>query len=193
MSRNVVLFFLILIKPFLLFSQSKKEVKNYKIKSLTEWITITENGKEIKYKDSFISWDKNGNITEKTDYNRDGTIKKKETAVFDSNGNKIGETLFDLKTPADKIDKNEKFTYKYDMEDNKIEEVEYDGSGKVLTKKLSSYNSYNQKTVEVTYDGNGKITKKSVYLYNSKGLRVEKKDYNVTNILQSVKTYIYTF
>lgn len=176
-----------------LFSQSKKDVKNYRIKSLTEWITVTENGKEIKYKDTFTSWDKNGNMTMKAEYYRDGTIKKKETATFDSKGNKLDETFFEPKTAGEKTDKYERFTYKYDEDENKIEEVEYDASGKVLSKKASSYNSYGHKIAEVTFDGNGKATKKSTYLYNSKGLRVEKKDYNAANILLSVKTYEYTF
>ena len=191
--RKFLLFVVAFCISIFSFSQSKKDVKNYKIKSLTEWITVTENGKEIKYKDAFTSWDKNGNVTEKTEFNRDGTIKKKETAAFDSNGNKIAETLFDPKTPGEKADRNERFTYKYDINDNKIEEVEYDPNIKVLSKKVNSYNAYGQKTVEMTYDGSGKLIKKSVYAYNSKGLRVEKKDYSSENILQAVKTYVYTF
>lgn len=51
-----------------LFSQSQKEVKENKIKSTAENVTAIENGKETTYKDSYIVYDKNGNITEQTEY-----------------------------------------------------------------------------------------------------------------------------
>ena len=45
-------------------AQSKKEVKKFKIKSSTETLTETKDGKEKTFNESFQRFDKNGNVTE---------------------------------------------------------------------------------------------------------------------------------
>src|SRR5436190_1261884 len=71
------------------FAQNKKEVKKYKIKSGTETLTETIDGKEKTFTESFQKFDKSGNPTEEIEYNKDGTFKKNEKRTTDVNGNVI--------------------------------------------------------------------------------------------------------
>ncbi|MBL7936639.1 MAG: hypothetical protein JNM51_12610, partial [Bacteroidia bacterium] len=54
------------------FSQSKKDIKKNKIATIV--VTETANGKTID--DSKVSYDVNGEIIEKSEYLKDGTLKK---------------------------------------------------------------------------------------------------------------------
>lgn len=186
----------IVFASFSLFSQSKKEkklIKTYGVKSVTENVTETVNGKEATRKDSYTSYDKNANATVIEEYRKDGTIKYKETSKYDSRGNKLEEAIFDAAENNLNPEKNLKHVCKFDKNDNKTEELEYDGNGKLLTKTQNSYNSNEDKILEVVYDASGKLIKKTVYLYNAKGLRVEKKEYDGSNTLLFDSKYTYEF
>ena len=190
--------FLLLAFAFSLpsFSQNKKEkkaIKTYGIKSVTENVTENINGKEATRKDSYTAYDKNANVTLNEEYRKDGTLKHKETARYDSKGNKLEETVFDAAEIQPNGEKTLRHVCKFDSDDNKIEELEYDGAGKLLSKSQSSYNSNGDKVLEVVYDAAGKLTKKVVYLYNAKGLKVEKKEYDGTNTMISDRKYTYEY
>ena len=87
---------LILISPCVnySFAQGKKDIKKTKMKSMTEFVTTTENGKENTYKAYYVAFNKNSEIVEETEYNNNGSIKKGETTKYDLNNNKIEETHF---------------------------------------------------------------------------------------------------
>ncbi|MBI4932173.1 MAG: hypothetical protein HY841_15550 [Bacteroidetes bacterium] len=186
----------ILLASFSLFGQNKKEkkaIKTYGIKSVIENVTETVNGKETTRKDSYTAYDKNANIILNEEYRKDGTLKHKETAKYDSKGNKLEETVFDAAETQLNAEKNVKKVCKYDSNDNKTEELEYDGSGKLVAKTQSSFNSNGDKILEVVYDATGKLTKKIIYIYNAKGLKVEKKEYDGANMLVSDRKYTYEY
>lgn len=171
-------------------SQSKKEIKKLKIKTITETTTVFDNGRTITYKSEFISYFKNAKLTEKTEYNRDGSIIRKETAAYDSQGYKIEESIYES---ADAPKKNIRIISKYDAEGNKIEDMEYDGAGKLIRKQQFSYSNLNNKKQELTFDASGKLKRKVTYAYDSDGLRTERKEYNEKNELVSERKYQYTF
>lgn len=179
-----------------LFSQSRKDLKNNRVKSITEMLTVTENGKPVTYKDQYSTYDKNGYITERTEYNRDGTVKRKETATYDKNGNKLEESLVEKKKDGkDGKEGESKFmrkSYKYNANEDKIEEVEYDENGKVIKKLAMNYNTAGNKTLEVEYDTAGKIVKKILFTYNAGGLKVNRKEY-VNEVLEKEKKYEYQY
>ncbi len=173
--------------------KEKKEVKSFKIKSITETITEIENGKEATRKDIYTAFDKNANIIEKESYKKDGSLKHKETTRYDSKGNKIEETIFDAAEVAPKPEKNVKHVAKYDANNNKTEDIEYDGSGRLIHKMQYSYNSKGDKVLEVEFNTDGKLIKKTIYIIDSKGLRVEKKEYDGANTLLTDRKYQYQF
>ena len=194
--RHIFLFGMLFAAFFSVFAQNKKErkiIKSYGIKSVTENVTEIVNGKEVTRKDSYTAYDKNANITVSEEYRKDAMLKHKETAKYDSNGNKIEETVFDASDNQPKMEKNSKRVCKYDLNDNKIEELEYDASGKFVHKMQFSYNSKGDKILEVTFDSAGKLIKKIVYIYDAKGLKIEKKEYDAANVLLSSRKYQYQF
>ena len=187
-----ILFFSIIFISFSVFAQSKKEkkdIKLYKIKSVTETVTEYENGKESVRKDSYIVYDKNANILQNEEYKRDGTLKHKEVNKYDSQENRLEQTLYE----APKPEKNVKYVCKYDMDDNKVEELQYDPTGKLVSKTQYSYSPKGNRTVEVSFDPAGKLIKKVVYAYDTKGLKVEKKEFNNENKLILLRKYEYQF
>jgi hypothetical protein len=141
-------------------AQSKKDIRENKIISETSNITAVENGKEVTYKDSYIVYDKNGNVTEETEYNKDGSIKRKETNKYNANKDKTEEMVFDGKDKT-----THKTTFFYNSGGQKIGEIEYDGDGKILKQSMIIYNANGFKTEKKTYDANKKLisTKKFTY------------------------------
>jgi hypothetical protein len=141
-------------------AQSKKDIRENKIVSETSNTTAVENGKEVTYKDSYIVYDKNGNVTEETEYNKDGSIKRKETNKYNANKDKTEEVVFDGKDKTTR-----KTTFFYNSGGQKIGEIEYDGSGKIVKQSMITYNANGFKTEKKTYDANKKLlsTKKFTY------------------------------
>ena len=177
-------------------AQSKKEKKAFKtygVKSVTENVTETINGKETTRKDSYTAYDKNANVTLNEEYRKDGTLKHKETAKYDSKGNKLEETTWDGAETTPNPEKYVKHVSKFDSDDNKTEELEYDAAGKLVCKNQYSYNSNGDKILEVVYDAAGKLLRRVVYIYNAKGLKVEKKEYDGANLMLSDRKYTYEF
>jgi hypothetical protein len=149
--------------------QSKKERKKYKIKSTTEWETVTLDDKTSTYKTTYEEFDKAGHSTLRIEYAPDGTIIYKATAIYNSYGDKTEETEFD---PAKK--KNIRITYRYNAMKDKTEEVEYDGNGAIRKKSAFTYDANGNKITETETDAAGTLVKKSNYTYNSKNLRTGK-------------------
>lgn len=192
-----------LINSFLNYSlaQGKKDVKKNKMKSMTEFVTITENGKEITHKAYYVAFNKNADVIEETEYNNNGSKKKGETTKYDVNNNKTEETYFQQKErkneknnsePIENI--NTKTVYKYNVHNDKIEEDELDvTNAKLLKKHVYSYNNKGEKDLEETYNAEKKMVKKETFIYNNKGLKVEKKTFNGNNELETTKKYVYEF
>ncbi|MEI6123071.1 MAG: hypothetical protein WCQ95_05515 [Bacteroidota bacterium] len=190
MNRVVVLF-VSLIVTVSLQAQSKKELKANNIKSITVWQADAKTDKADGYKESYEEYDKNGRTIVKIEYNKDGSIIRKETAKFDAYGNKIEETIYNTKENA-KDNKNEKRTYKFNANNDKTEEVEYN-AGVLVKKTIFSYNANGNKSTEMVYDASGKLTKKITYSYNAKNMKETRKTFNSSGTLESGKRYIYEY
>ena len=107
----------LLLISCLAFSQSKKErktIKTYGVKSITENVTELINGKETTRKDSYTVYDKNVNVILNEEYRKDGTLKRRETAKYDSKGNKSEETIWNAAEIQPNPEKNVKHICKYD-------------------------------------------------------------------------------
>ena len=75
------------LMTFVCFSQKKKEIKKLGIKS--QVVTETVNGKVIN--DSKTVYDKNGQITEDWNYDKDGHLKSITKYTYNKDGNVIGQ------------------------------------------------------------------------------------------------------
>ena len=178
-----------------LFAQSKKQIKELKIKSVTEVSIIYKDGKEVSnYKSEYSTFDKEGNTTSQIEYNVDGTVKRKESTKY-AGKEKIEEIIEHPNGNSDNSPqkKYKRTTWKFNSAGDKIEEVEYDASGNVLKKITCVYNAKGERVFEMEYDGTGKLLKKSAYSYDKKGLRTEKKVYGSTDVLEKHVKYTYSF
>lgn len=140
-------------------AQSKKEVKDNKIKTVTEQVSATEGGKEVQYKDSYTTFDKNGNVTEQTEYNRDGSVKKKLVIKYDSFKNKVEE----LEYEGAALKQKRLFTY--NSNGDKTIEATFDGTGKLIKKETYEYNAKGLRTVKKVYNSANVLTETHTYTY----------------------------
>ena len=195
-SKFVSSLFLVCIIGTFCFAQNKKTILKNNIKSITEDVTLYENGKEYTYKESYILYNIDGKVLVETCNNKNGILVKKETYKYDNENNKTEETCYNKKEAEQEQKmqiKNSRTTFKYNAHKDKTEEVEYDSNNKVLKKVVYVYNNNGEKSCETCYDISGKIKKKVNYMYNSKNLRTKRESFRENNTLESVKNYTYEY
>ncbi|MCU0432280.1 MAG: hypothetical protein MUC87_02360 [Bacteroidia bacterium] len=180
-------------------AQSKKDIRLYKIKGVTETTVVYEGGKEVaNYRSEIKKFDKEGNTIENITYNRDGSVRRKEAAKY-SGKDKVEELVQDVnnqkKNDEDNDDgaKYKHTTSKYNSTGDKTEEVWYNEKGAVIKKELYTYNARGDRLTETTYDAAGKVTRKTVYTYDAKGLKTDKKVYGPGDVLQKHVKYTYSY
>lgn len=177
-------------------AQSRKQIKELKVKSMTETTVLYKDGKETAtYKSEYKTFDKEGNTLTSIEYNQDGTMRRKESSKY-AGKDKTEEIVENGTGKAEDTDgpkKYKKVTWKYNDKGDKTEEVEYDAAGTVIKRTTFAYNKNGDRTFEVVYDGTGKLVKKTVYGYDSKGLRTEKKIYGPGDVLTKHVKYTYTY
>jgi flagellar basal body L-ring protein FlgH len=160
MKNNIILFVCFI---FLFFNAeaSKNEKKN-KVKSMTQYATLTDKGKTSTYKESYEEYDRNGKLTLKIDYKPDGTIDSKLVIKYNSSNDKSEETEYDAKGMMRK-----KTTWSYNAQGEKDTETDFDTAGKVKKKSRFAYNAKNLKTEKRTFNGNNVLesVKKYEYVY----------------------------
>ncbi|CAN5853062.1 hypothetical protein BH11BAC7_BH11BAC7_23380 [soil metagenome] len=195
MNRFLLLLSISFFAASSLFAQSKKQVRELKIKSMTETSVIYKDGKEVaNYKSEYTAFDKDGNTTSQVDYNADGSIKRKETNKYV--GKEKTEEIIEHPVPSNDNGEQKKYkrtTWKFNPAGDKTEETEYDAAGNVVKKTTYAYNTKGNRVFEMEYDGAGKLLKKSAFSYDTKGLRTEKKIYGPGDVLEKHVKYTYTY
>lgn len=197
--RNLLLLALVCLFATNIQAQSKKDIRLYKIKGVTETTLVYEGGKEVaNYRSEVKKFDKEGNVIENVTYNRDGSVRRKEAAKY-SGKDKIEEVAQDVNNQKksdndeDDNDKYKHITWKYNSNGDKTEEIWYNEKGAVIKKIVFAYNARGDRQSEITYDAAGKVQKKIVYTYDAKGLRTDKKVYGPGDVLQKHIKYTYNY
>lgn len=142
----------------LCYTQSKKEVKKFKIKTVNT--TETDSLKTIN--DYNVVYDNNGEVIQETTYNKDGTFKATHKYKYNSKGDEIEEFEYDSTNVL-----KEKKTTKYNALGDKSEELFFDKDQKLFKKNIFAYDGKGLKTIRKTFNGAGKllITKKYTYTF----------------------------
>ncbi len=143
----------------LLFSQSKKDLKDAGIISRTEKTSKVEKKTTITFVESVEKYDDNGNKMEVIEYKSDGDIKVYTQFEYNDKGKLVKETEID---PLSKKTKST-VEYSYSDDDKLIKEGYYNKKNELV------------KTVEYTYDGKIKTEKK---VTNAAGKVIETKTYS---------------
>src|SRR5687767_405428 len=114
--KRIFIAFLLLIS-MLSYSQKKKEIKKYRIRSITT--TDIENGKTLN--DSKTIYDSSGEVVEEINYDgKDGSLKTHHKYKVNSEGDVTEDAEYD------KNGLKEKKIYKYNSLGEKTEELVYD-------------------------------------------------------------------
>src|SRR4051812_18043780 len=125
MSRSIFIFSFLFFFLTSVSAQSKKQIKELKIKTMTETQTLYKDGKEsVTYKSDYLVFDKDGNSTTEIEYNSDGSVKRKQTTVYQGK-DKIEEVTEHPNDPDnDPQKKYKRLTWKYNANGDKTEEIE---------------------------------------------------------------------
>ncbi len=175
--------------------QSKKDIRTYNIKSVTETTIEYKNGAEkLRYTSEFRRFDSKGEWIEKTTYKKDGSLKKSEKRAY----HKGLRTEESLEEPAEGAKdakpaseaSYERVTNEYHRGEIVVERF-HDREGNVLKTKLYTYNRFGDKITEIEKNKKGEIVETEQFEYNRKGLRTVKYTYNDKEELIEEKRYTY--
>ena len=162
------------------YSDRELKIRSYKINDTTYTLytyKYDERGNEIE---SFcpLNWNKVDEYLASPDDIFEWTTEK-IIYKFDEKGNKIIEEHFNQITNDGYKELFSKKTYAYDINNNKIEENEYDGKSLLKSKTNYSYNEKGDITEEIKYNDNGIVINKLSYKikYDSIGNWIEKVNY----------------
>lgn len=138
-----------------LMAQNKKTIAKYGINVMLE--TVTEEGRTVN--DLKKIFNKEGEVTQEINYDKTGAVKDITSYTFDKSGNCILET----------VTENEK----------------------VVERKIIKYDLSDEKTEELIYDNENKLEKRNLYFYNAKGLKIEKRTLDSSGKVISSHKFIY--
>lgn len=113
---------------FVSFSQNRKDIKQSKIKTMTEYHYDYKTGHEVKELDEILKFDENGNLIEHKQYDA-GKFLEHFKYEYNDHNNCIKEIEF-----TEKGDVKQTTTYKY-VGDVMVEKIDYYPNGKMKKKK----------------------------------------------------------
>ncbi|MEO5675123.1 MAG: hypothetical protein ABIQ74_10795 [Chitinophagales bacterium] len=168
---------ILLLFCFPVLSQSKSEIKDRKIKSVTTSTFDIRKG-DSTFKKNLSRYDRQGNVIESIDYDPHGNIKDHEQFQYNSHGD---EVLYIQLSSDQKVMR--KIESRYNKWNNLTEKITTDEGGNLSEKIELTYNPSSDPVLESTYDRDGKIIRHTEYIYDSRGMLIGKKIYNEKNIL----------
>ncbi len=188
--KNICLFLLIfypgLYSP--LAAQSRKTIRDLKIRSVEMHQTDFKNGLVESEKSSFSTYDKKGNPLLEIEYNPDSSYRRMEEFVYDRKGNPVQISRYNEHGKLTAITRIE-----YDNFGNKSAEVVSDSTQHVLEKTTFHYTSFGLKSLEITTDALARQKRKTEYRYDAHGALIERSIYNESGELISVRRYTYQY
>ncbi len=162
---------------FRVLSQSKSEIKDRRIKSVTTSTFDIRKG-DSTFKKNLSRYDRQGNVIESIDYDPNGNIKDHEQFQYNRHGD---EVLYIQLSSDQKVMK--RIESHYNQWNNLTEKITTVEGGTLSEKIELTYDPFNDPVLEITSDRDGKIIRRTEYSYDSKGMLIGKKIYNEKNIL----------
>ncbi|HEX3009662.1 MAG TPA: hypothetical protein VHO90_18805 [Bacteroidales bacterium] len=132
MTRLLQISVLLIIYSLSASAQKKNPPRDNNVRSVTEYKQDIQNN-EPKVKESYVLYDKNGNVLEEIEYDSDGKAKYHMKYQFDVNNNKIKEIELNS---SGKIVRTTEYKYSGNL---RTEKNTYDGAGKLKTKRTYQY------------------------------------------------------
>lgn len=179
---QLLLIFLLILNVS--FSQSRKKIRKYKIKSVSE---IVIDSTKQEFRESLYKFDKNGNVIFEEEFSKKKKFKLKNEYVFDKKNRLTEQIIYNEKGVITQIINT---TYALDLP---IYISIFDKDRKLISITENKYDGFGDKIQEITKDSQGKIVLSVEYSYNEKGLKISKKTFNASNVLIEEKKYTYEY
>ncbi len=202
---------------FLKLKGNVKSLKEFAYKAIDESGKITK-GEKLRNLESmddeydyYKVFDENGNIIEVISYDSAGRRVERTTYIYDKNGNEIEviDYYYDYSVEllsrkrTFKYDEDEniieeiwydpsiagQYIYKYNEEGNMIEKVWYNPDGGIIEKKAYKYDENSNMIKEIEYDSDGKSDITVTNKYDQNGNVIEKIEYDSDGKLYNTVTY----
>jgi|GEM_PF-1907416 len=172
--------------------QSKKLIRTYGVKSMTETTYKFDKGvEELPYVSFIEKFDKQGDWIERKEFNKDGSIK-----ILEKRGYVQGLLISELKEEGPQKAKEEKpasfnhNTYEY-VKGLLVYEKDWSRDSTLISSKDYEYDKFGQKISEVERNSKGEIKKNETFSYDSKGFRNLKLTHNAEGELTEKMVYAY--
>ena len=107
------------------------------------------------------NFNESGDVTEKTEYKSDGSLRWKNTYKYDTKGNNTEDAWY---TSAGSL--SGKYTFKYDTKGNNTEKAVYTSDGSLREKYIYKYDTKGNKTETALYKSDGSLDWKHIHKYN---------------------------
>jgi hypothetical protein len=191
--KNLFFFISLLLFCLHLSAQSKKQIRDYGIRSLIETHIEYNNNEEVrKFVKEKIEWDKNGNISQEELYSKTGALISKR--IYTYKGKKLLEEKHEVNQRKKEGEPNDykHFVYSYNGQ-NRIGRTDFNKEGNIVGKEEYRYNRFGDKVEEIEFNDKGEILSKTSFLYSKKGLKKERVKTDAGGNIVSRITYEYTF
>jgi hypothetical protein len=142
-------------------AQSKKKIRKYQIREITEQSNLKSSNHTETYNETKSKFDVNGFLIEKLDYKKDGQIKTRQVNKYDKNGFLLEEIEYD---GFNQLKKKKKYTYNFEGE--KLVENEYDKTDQLFRKTINKYDARGFRIEKQVYDQQGNLLHVKKYIYD---------------------------
>lgn len=124
-----------------------------------------------------------GNPVEKININADGSIYNKWVNVYDENENVIKTTVYYPLTKYGgtlhgQFKLKDSWEYKYDKTNNKIEEINYDENGNLISRTIINYDENGNEIERIEFGVTGTIISRTTTTINNTGKEIKSETYN---------------
>ncbi len=133
LKKSLVITIMLLCMVSISWGQSRKTLREKGISSMTVQEYFVEEGMKDPMVETIEKYDKNGDLVELKEYDKEGAVKKWEKYVFDDDGNLVEEVFLDDKG---RITRTEKNIYKEGL---RVEKHFYNNKGNLYKRKVYEY------------------------------------------------------
>ena len=178
---------LMLASGFSSLAQSKKDIADREVKSVTTETEDLRKG-DTTHRKNISRYDKHGNVIESIDYDVNGAVKDWEQFQFNKHEDEILYTK--LSSDGNVVKKTVTL---YNKWNNNTEKITTDPNGELIEKTSFTYNTSNNLIEETVTDREEKVTRRTTYSYDSKGMLTGRKIFNEKGELIYSRVYMYEY
>lgn len=158
-NRLTAIILFMIAMPLISYSQAKKEIKQQSIKAKIIMKSVKDNPEKM-YRAEEIIYNQNGDESEISTFEENGTLKQKEIFMYNQEGKLMEEKRINSKGQQSK-----KRTYNYNEKGEKTGYTEFDTNGKIKETRVIDYDNKSTKIKRTDRDAKGALIYQEKYEY----------------------------